>query len=198
MKDWQKHLVTFLIGAGAAMCLCLTCNPRVGGKDALVQSDTIVKYETLHYSRLELAKNTIKLDVPKISARELVFIEESSLDTIYIDSVRYVTLPRQYYHTKTQDAEIWHSGIDSTIDSLAVFRNDMVISKKETTTQTVTKRHGLSIGIETNYATIPCFPVQLEYAYHIKPWFNIYGYAEYELLRKQWGIGIGTKIEISW
>lgn len=177
--------------------MCRTCTDHFRG-GARSETDTIYVHDTVRYSRLELVTNRHRLNIPKVGKKDYVYIPSDSVTTIYRDNTQYVTLPRQYFHTKTQDAEIWHSGIDSTIDSLVVFRNDMVISKTETTTQTVTKRHGLSIGIEANYATIPSFPVQLEYAYHIKPWFNIYGYAEYELLRKQWGIGIGTKIEISW
>lgn len=195
MKDWQKHLVTFLIGAGAAMCLCLTCNPRVGGKDVLVQSDTIVKYETLHYSRLELAKNTIKLDVPKVSARELVFIEESSLDTIYRDSVRYVTLPREHYYTKVDDAEIWHSGIDSRIDSLNVFRRDVVVND-------VYKRkdwkHEISIYGSAGYCGVPRVPIGIEYAYYPKKWIGFGGKAEYDPLNKSTGIYATARLRFGW
>lgn len=194
---YTKYIILFAIGLliGGGICRTYTDHFRGGARS---ETDTIYVHDTVRYSRLELSEKIGQLDVPKVGSPELVYIPTHSLDTIYRDNIQYVTLPRQFFHTKTQDAEIWHSGIDSTIDSLVVFRNNMVISKTETTTQTVTKRHGLSIGIEANYATIPSFPVQLEYAYRIKPWFNIYGYAEYELLRKQWGIGIGTKIEISW
>lgn len=194
MKDWQKHLVTFLIGAGAAMCLCLTCNPRVESKDVLVQSDTIVKYETLHYSRLELAKNTIKLDVPKVSARELVFIEESSLDTIYRDSVRYVTLPRENYYTKVDDAEIWHSGIDSRIDSLNVFRRDVVVTdvyKRQT-------KNAISLGVEANYMGGIYVPAYLQYERQIKPWFALYGRVSYDIEQRRIGAGLGAKVVLSW
>lgn len=195
MKDWRKHLVTFLIGAGAAMCLCLTCNPRVGGKDALVQSDTIVKYETLHYSRLELAKNTIKLDVPKVSTKELVFIEESSLDTIYIDSVRYVTLPRENYYTKVGDAEIWHSGIGSRIDSLNVFRKDVVVTD-------VYKRkdwkHEISIYASAGYCGVPRVPIGIEYAYYPKKWIGFGGKIEHDPLNNATGIYATARFRIGW
>lgn len=195
MKDWQKHLVTFLIGAGAAMCLCLTCNPRVGGKDELVQSDTIVKYETLHYSRLELAKNTIKLDVPKVSTRELVFIEESSLDTIYRDSVRYVTLPRENYYTNVDDAEIWHSGIDSRIDSLNVFRKDVVVTD-------VYKRkdwkHEISVYVSAGYCGVPRLPIGAEYTYYPKKWVGFGGKAEYDQLNKTTGIYATARLRFGW
>lgn len=196
MKKYQLYIVIFLIGALAGMWAHRQYHFREGTK--MVQTDTVVVHDTVRYSKLELTGKNHRLDLPKIVKTKLVYIPADSVTTIYRDSVRYVTLPRQYFFTKTDDVEIWHSGIDSTIDSLVVFRNNMVISRTETTTKAVTKRHGLSIGIEANYATIPSFPVQLEYAYHIKPWFNIYGYAEYELLMKQWGIGIGTSIEFEW
>lgn len=195
MKDWQKHLVTFLIGAGAAMCLCLTCNPRVGGKDALVQSDTIVKYETLHYSRLELERKTIKLDVPKVGTRELVFIEETSLDTIYRDSVRYVTLPREFYYTKLPDAEIWHSGVDSRIDSLNVFRRDVVVTD-------VYKRkdwkHEISIYASAGYCGQPRVPIGIEYAYYPKKWIGLGGKIEHDPLNKATGIYASARFRIGW
>ena len=193
MKKYIPYLVIFLIGALAGMWAHRQYHFRNGTN--MVQNDTIVRLDTMKYSKLELIRKNYNLDVPKIGTPELVYIPTHSLDTIYRDNIQYVTLPRQFYFTETEDAQIWHSGIDSTIDSLNVFRRNTTITQ---TIQPVTKRHALSIGIEANYATIPSFPVQLEYAYHIKTWFNIYGYAEYELLRKQWGIGIGTKIEISW
>lgn len=193
MKKYIPYLVIFLIGALAGMW----AHRQYHFRDAtnMSQNDTIVRLDTIKYSKLELMGKNYNLDVPKVGSPKLVYIPTHSLDTIYRDNIQYVTLPRQFYFTETEDAQIWHSGIDSTIDSLNVFRKNTTITQ---TIQPVTKRNALSVGIEANYATIPSFPVQLEYAYHIKPWFNIYGYAEYELLRKQWGIGIGTKIEISW
>lgn len=194
---YTKYIILFAIGVLIGGGMCRTCTDHFRG-GARSETDTIYVHDTVRYSRLELVTNSYRLNIPKVGMKDYVYISYDSTTIIYRDSVRYVALPRQFFHTKTQDAEIWHSGIDSTIDSLVVFRHNMVISKTETTTQAVTRRHGLSIGIEANYATIPSFPVQLEYAYSIKPWLNIYGYAEYELLRKQWGIGIGTSIEFEW
>ena len=194
-KTIIQHLVTFLIGAGAAMCLCLTCNPRVGGKDALVQSDTIVKYETLHYSRLELAKNTIKLNVPKVSTKELVFIEESSLDTIYRDSVRYVTLPRENYYTKVDDAEIWHSGVGSRIDSLNVFRRDVVVTdvykRKEW-------KHEVRIFASFGYCEGMRAPLGFDYTYYPKRWIGVGGRLEHDFLLQKTSILATANFRFGW
>lgn len=161
------------------------------------QNDTIVRLDTIRYSRLELSTNSSKLEIPKIDMPELVYVPSDSTTIIYRDSIRYITLPRQYFFTETEDAKIWHSGVNSTIDSLVIFRENVVVSKKEIATKR-TKRHGLSIGVEVNYATAPNFPVQLEYSFSVKPWLNVYGYAEYELLRGQVGVGIGTQLQIGW
>lgn len=194
MKDWQKHLVTFLIGAGAAMCLCLTCNPRVGGKDALVQSDTIVKYETLHYSRLELAKNTIKLDVPKISARDYVCVRSDSTTIIYKDSVRYVTLPRENYYTKVGDAEIWHSGISSRIDSLNIFKKDVVVTD---TYKRQIKNEVYAYG-SVGYVDKFRMPIGVGYMRHPKNWIGFGVRIEHDVVSNRTGAYADLRLRISW
>lgn len=193
MKKYLLYIVVFLIGAAAGMWLCRSYHFRDVTK--MFQNDTIVRFDTIRYSKLELIGKNYNLDIPKIGSPELVYIPTHSLDTIYRDNIKYVTLPRQYFHTTTPDADIWHSGVDSRIDSLVVFR------KTEKVTQSVvpnTKRHGLGVGIEANYAESFRMPVQLEYSYNVKPWLSVYGYVEYELLTRQAGAGIGTKLTVSW
>lgn len=114
----------------------------------MLQRDTVVRYEKIPYSRIELAANTYKLELPKIDKKELVFIPEHSTTIIYRDSVRYVTLPRNFYFTKVEDAEIWHSGIDSRIDSVNVFRRSISVTESFTPAQRH-KRWG--IGIQVGY-----------------------------------------------
>ena len=191
MKKYLLYIVIFLIGAVAGMWLC-----RNSFRDTtIVQNDTVTVYKAVPYSPLELKANTIELDVPEINRREYVFVDITHLDTIYRDSIRYVTLPRQYYFTKVKDAEIWHSGVDSRIDSLNVLYESTNI------TQTYTpkaKKHSISLGIEANYSTSFMMPVQLEYGYKVKDWLMVYGYAEYELFMKQFGIGGGASLQIEW
>ena len=163
--------------------------------DDMVRRDTTIVYEKIPYSRLDLSANTMKLDVPKIGTKELVYIETSSLDTIYRDSVRYVTMPREYFYTKVEDAEIWHSGIDSRIDSLNVLISNTtvteVVNKKS-------KKNAISIGIEANYSNSMRFPLHAEYSYKILPWLSVYGYGEYEFCTKQLGVGVGASFTIEY
>jgi hypothetical protein len=161
----------------------------------MIQNDTIVKYEKIPYSRLELASSTYKLDVPKVGVRELVYIPVHSLDTIYRDNIQFATLPRENYFTKTKDAEIWHSGIDSRIDSLNVFRTSTSITES---IRKKTKRNSICLGIETNYSNSFSFPIQAQYSYKVLPWFELSGYAEYEIKSRQLGVGIGASFVIEY
>lgn len=159
----------------------------------VVQRDTVIQYEKIPYSKLDLATNTYKLDLPKMGKIELVFVPEHSTNIIYRDSVRYVTYPRDYFYTNTNEVEIWHSGIDSTIDSLNVIQKTSNIRETYTPRE---KRNAVSIGVEANYSSSFRMPLRSEYACKITPWLSVIGYAEYELFTKQLGAGLGAEITI--
>ena len=171
----------------------ILCRKFHHGKVEVIQKDTIVMHDTIRYSRLALDYETLKLDLPQIGKKEYVFIVEDSTTIIYRDSIRYVTALRDFFYTRTPEVEIWHSGIDSRIDSLNVYRSSSVI------TQTISRKerlHEISAGLELNYSDALRMPFQVEYSYILKPWMSIYGYAEYELFTKQFGIGAGAKVSI--
>ena len=193
MKKYIPYLVIFLIGALAGMWAHRQYH--LTHSEIVVQNDTIVRHDTVKYSKLELIGKNYTLDVPKIKRREYVFIPADSTTIIYRDSVRYVTLPRQYYFTETEDAQIWHSGIDSTIDSLNVVVKTAEITKS---TQTVTKRNSLGIGIETSYLHSLSTPIYIEYERKLKPWMAAYGQVTYDLPSRTYGVGIGLKMQIEW
>ena len=193
MKKSVPYLVIFLIGALAGMWAHRQYHFRDTTK--MSQNDTIVRLDTIKYSKLELIGKNYNLDVPKIGSPKLVYIPTHSLDTIYRDSIRYVTLPRQYFFTSTDDVEIWHSGIDSTIDSLNVVRKTQEITKS---TQTVTKRNGLALGLEANYINSPYIPIYLEYSYLLHKNVEFYARLLYDLPSHEVGVGIGAKVSIGW
>lgn len=193
MKKYIPYLVIFLIGALAGMWAHRQYHFRDTTK--MPQNDTIVRLDTIKYSRFELVRNTYKLDIPKISRPELVHIPADSTTIIYRDSVRYVAMPRQYFYTKTEDAQIWHSGIDSTIDSLNVFRRNATITQ---TIQPVTKRNALSIGIEASYLNALSTPIYLEYERMLHKNVGFYGQIFYDLPTRQYGVGIGMHLQLEW
>lgn len=113
----------------------------------MVQRDTIVRYDTTRYSRLELVTNSNALKIPKIDVPKLAFLDVEKVDTIYKNNIMYLTYPRESYYTKAKDVEIWHSGIDSTIDSLNV------VQKTQNITETILHkpslwRFGCDVGVD--------------------------------------------------
>ena len=194
MKKYIPYLVIFLIGALAGMW----AHRQYHFRDAtnMPQNDTIVRLDTVKYSKLELIGKNYRLDIPKVNMSELVYIHSDSTTIIYRDSIRYVTLPRQYFFTRTADAEIYHSGIDSRIDSLNVFHKTQTIT--QTVTQTVTNRNALTFGIEPSYLNTFSIPIYLEYERMLHKNVGIYGQLQYDLRSNLFGVGIGAKVSIGW
>ena len=192
MKKYLPYLLFLILG----FVIGILCRPN-HFRDAtkMLQNDTIVRLDTIKYSRFELVRNTYELEIPKISRLELVYIPADSTTIIYRDSIRYVTLPRQYFFTSTDDVEIWHSGIDSTIDSLNVVRKTREITKA---TQSVTNRNALGIGFEMNYTSYPYIPIYLEYSYLLHRNVEFYARLLYDLPSHEVGVGLGAKVSIRW
>ena len=161
----------------------------------MIQRDTIVRYDTMRYSRLELDANSLALEIPKIDVPAMAFLDVEKIDTIYKDNVMYVTYPRESYYTRTADAEIWHSGIDSTIDSLNVYQ------KTQSITETVKKKdkiNFLSLGVEASYAHTLSIPIYLQYERMLHRNASFYARVLYDLPSQSWGAGVGARLRIGW
>lgn len=146
----------------------ILCRPNHFRDTTDMVKDTLVIYDTARYSKLELASKSYRLNVPKIESPSVVYIPADSTTIIYRDSIRYVTLTREYFYTKTEDAEIWHSGVQSTIDSLNVFRKSATIKEKETVIHEPSPwRYSVEVGADyiwSGYRSIsPVIGVSLGY-----------------------------------
>jgi hypothetical protein len=174
---------------------CLLPDYHFRDEMKMVQRDTIVRYDTMRYSRLELVTNSNALKIPKIDVPKLAFLDVEKVDTIYKDNVMYLTYPRESYYTKAKDVEIWYSGIDSTIDSLNVVQKTQNIKE---TQQVKVARNFISLGIEASYLTTPSLPVYLEYGRMFHKNVEMYGQIAYDLQSRQWGVGIGVELKFGW
>ena len=192
----MKRILTYIVIGLVGIVIGILCRPNhIREVTKLSQNDTIVRLDTIKHSRFELVRNTYELDIPKISRPELVYIPADSATIIYRDSVRYVTMQRQYFYTKTDDAEIWHSGIDSTIDSLNVVRKTQEITK---VTQSETNHHALGVGMEFQYLGNPYIPIYLEYSHLLQGNAELYARILYDLPSQSLGVGLGAKVSIGW
>lgn len=174
---------------------CLLPDYHFRDEVKMMQRDTIVRFDTIRYSRFELVTNSNALKIPKIDVPKLAFLDVEKVDTIYKDNVMYLTYPRESYYTKAKDVEIWYSGIDSTIDSLNVVQKTQNIKE---TQQVKVARNSISLGIEASYLTAPSLPIYLEYGRMFHKNVEMYGQIAYDLQSRQWGVGIGVELKFGW
>lgn len=190
MRSWLIYIFMLVVGVLLGTGVCHNYYRHFP-----TQVDTIYQYKKIPYTPLELKANTMELDVPKVKVPDFVFIDVSSLDTIYKDSVRYIMMPRQYYYTNVNDVEIWHSGIDSTIDSLNVVRKSVKITDKYMPKNV--KNH-ISLGMEVSYYNNVSIPIYFEYERLLHKNIGIYGRVGYDLSSGLWGVGGGARLQICW
>lgn len=190
MKKIIPYIIVIALGiVGGWLCRGYHFREEAG----MVQRDTVTVFKKVHYSRMELDANRYRLIIPDVDVKEYVVMQVDSI--IYKNNIVYASAPREYYYTKVDDAEIWHSGIDSRIDSLNVFSKTTTITER---IQPLRKRNVIEFGLEAGYSTMLSLPVHLEYSYAINDWLSVYGYGEYELFHKQFGFGGGTKVQFAW
>lgn len=191
MKKYIPYILVLVVG----FVMGILCRPNHFRDTADMVKDTLIIYDTARYSKLELASKSYRLNVPKTESPSLVYMPADSTAIIYRDSIRYVALPRQYFFTSTDDVEIWHSGIDSTIDSLNVVRKTQEITK---VTQTVTNRNALRVGVEVSYMTDLSIPLYLEYGRMLNDNIEVYGRVMRDMRLDMTGASIGTRILFGW
>lgn len=189
----MKKIIPYIIVLAVGVVLGLLYRPEHIREES-IRVDTTFVYDTIKYSRLELAMNTYKLKVPKVDKNKYVYVPSDSVSVVYKDSIKYVMMPREYFYTEADGVKIWHSGIDSTIDSLNVERKTAYI----TTTKTIRHKNRLSFGMEASYSTIPYIPIYLEYGRMLHPNVEIYGKIFYDMPRLNVGVGVGAKVSIGW
>lgn len=159
-------------------------------------SDTTRTEVSRRYSRLELQPKTIKLQVPSIGkVPEVIFIPEEKYTVVVRDSISYVMVERDHFYTETKDARIWHSGVESRIDSLIV----TTFNERVTTTfREPDFRHSLSLFGGMGYAKVPVCPVGIEYLYHPSRWIGFGGRAEYDVYTRNMQILASLRLTIRW
>lgn len=165
----MRKILPFVIILIVGMVIGWLCRQSCVHPETIIQRDTLVRVDTVSYSRLELEANRICLEIPDIRMRRYVFIETERLDTVYRDNIQYVKMPREYYYTRVKDAEVWHSGVDSTIDSLNVFARTTSI------TETIVKepkrwQFSLDLGVDVGKAYNPYFAPNLGVEISLDRW----------------------------
>lgn len=181
-----KYIILFALGVLVGGGMCRTCTEHFRDATKMIQTDTILRIDT-------------------VVVEKPVLIERTYYDSLYVavhdtiqvrDSV-FVVLPLEKKSYKGKDYYAEVSGYQPSLDLIEVYPRTKIVTQTNAS-YGKPKKHSIGIGIEANYNNLPGFPVQVEYGYSLQPWFKVYGYMEYELLRKQIGIGIGAMLEVWW
>lgn len=192
MKNYWKHIISFLVGALIASLVFLlinASNKNIDQNGVLVKTETITKVDTIVVTQEKIVTEVVTKEGPT----EYVYVElpqEIVRDTIY----KEIPLKKEYYHSVTDDVEIWHSGVASSIDKVVNYRETQVVNnayRKD-------KRSELSLGLSMDYSNAFRMPLQLSYEYDIASWFSMGAYAEYEPLQRTFGGGMMMKAKIGW
>lgn len=175
----KKYIVIALVAVG---CFLLgTLMPR-GAKIEEKVITEIVR-DTIIHTKIE--------SVPVIktqSKTEYVYL--SKVDTVWVNDTVYMRLPRQHYFAETDDVKIWHSGIDSRIDSIMNFRETKTIQANPW------KRHSISLSGEVGFNMLGA---GAEYEYSVFKWFSVSANAGYDFYMKQPYVSASAKIRLySW
>ena len=119
-------------------------------------------------------------------------------DTTIIHDTTYLVLRREIKEYQGEDYFARVSGYNPCLDYIEVYPKNVVISKTETTTQSVTKCNQLVLGIEAEYLCTPYIPIYLEYSRMLHKNIGIYGRLIYDLPTRTYGAGLGAKLQIEW
>ena len=165
----------------------LLCRPEHFRDEVKMLTDTLVVVDT----------HIIEKPVPvKVTAEKISLVAVH--DTIVVNDTVFVPIPieRKTYKGEDYFAEI--SGYKANLELIEVYPKTKVISKTETTTQTVTHSNRLRLGIDANYYSTPFIPIYLEYERMLHKNVGISARFFYDLNTGLYGVGAGVNAQIGW
>lgn len=172
----KQRLIIAVISIG--VFLLGTLMPRT----PIVQEKVVTKVErdTIIHTQIE--------SVPiHTEHRDTTYLYVSTPDTVWVKDTMWLALPRQHYFAETDDVKIWHSGIDSRIDSLVNFRETKTILPEPW------KRHSVGVSADIGFNMLG---VGAEYEYNVFKWFSVSANAGYDFYMKQPYAMAGAKITL--
>lgn len=157
---------------------------------ATTQRDTIFVHDTTEYTKEVLAEST-KVVYQKDT--EYIYIEVR--DTVEKEKKVYVPMPMQHYRTRVKDAEIFHSGVESKIDSLRIFNTIANITETKYEKE---RKHQISIYGSIGWMERLRIPVGVKYLYRPYPWWGIGTKVEHDFAQSITGAYATTELTFGW
>ena len=183
MKKYIPHIVILIAG----IVIGALCRPEHFREVTKKVTDTLVVRDTHIIEKPVMVERTSK-ETLLVAVHDTTRIK----DTVYVPLV----IEKRVYKGEEYYAEV--SGYQPSLDKIVVYPKTQVISKMETTTQTVTNRHTLKLGIEASYCSVLSIPIYLEYERMLQENIGINGKVMYDLPTRFWGVGIGVNVQFGW
>lgn len=196
MKKYIPYIVTLIalaIGIVAGWYI-RRCHEN-DTTNVVTKRDTIKVKVTESYGRPQIHGKTFKLDIPKFDIPKYYLIQVDSTKIEFRDSIKYVVLPSESYHTKVGGIDIYHHGVRSVIDSVNVeyYRSHIreQLKPKEW-------KHTISVYGSAGYHGGLRLPVGAQYLYHPARWFGVGGKVEHDFMTKQTGVYATANFTFGW
>lgn len=154
----------------------------------VMRVDTLVVRDTIRFcnpAEIRYEKLTEDLILPKV-------------DTLILRDTFYLVVNKEVKEYRDSLYYIKVSGYQPNLDYVEVYPRTTTISKTETVTQPVTKRHGLALGFEANYSYAPYIPIYIEYSNMLHKNIRMYARVFYDFPTRSYGVGLGAKVNIEW
>ena len=183
MKKYLPYFFILLVG----FVIGILCRPNHIREVVSTQIDTLVVRDTLIEEKPIMVEKAVKDSV-------LVAVH----DTTRIKDSVFVAIPIEKKTYKGEDYLAEISGYKASLERIEVYPKNVVISKTETTTQSVTKCNTLSLGFEIQYNGTTSIPIYLEYSHLLHKNASFYARAYYDVPTMIYGFGLGAKVSIGW
>lgn len=191
MRKYLGYVLAAVIGVAIGCAVGYDTANHLG-RGVEVKTDTLFVYDTVSFGRDELADATTEI-TPEV-VTEYIRVPEITIKREVVHDTTFIVLPRQQYYTEKNGVHIWHSGVQSRIDSLDYVERHYVIKQVH-----IKKRpNTITAGVGAAYTGSFRLPVELRYTRAVNDWFAVYGFAEYDILHKQFGGGLGGEFKIAW
>ena len=183
MNKYIPYIIVLVVG----FVLGLLCRTEHFRDEVKMLTDTLVVVDTHIIEKPVAVERTIKDSL-------LVAVH----DTIVIRDSVFVPIPIETKIYKGEDYFAEISGYKANLERIEVYPKTKVISKTETTTQMVTYRNRLRLGLEPSYCTTLSIPIYLEYERMLHKYIGFNAKLFYDFPARQYGLGVGINAQIGW
>ena len=183
----KKNLTIGALLVIIGILIGVLCRPKHIRESTKKVTDTLVVIDT----------HIIEKPVPvRVTHKETLYVAVH--DTTIVNDTVFVPIPieRKIYKGEDYFAEI--SGYKANLDRIEVYPKTKVISKTETTTQTVTNRNTLRFGIDARYYSTLSIPIYLEYERMLQRFVGINAGLFYDIPTGLYGVTVGANVQIGW